>query len=48
MAHWRAVRTASVTQVPQPIYQIAIGRRKPYKTMLMPLIDALDKVNELG
>jgi tetratricopeptide (TPR) repeat protein len=38
----RPVRTASVTQVRQPIYRSAIGRWKPYEMMLQPLL------NELG
>jgi tetratricopeptide (TPR) repeat protein len=41
----RPVRTASVTQVRQPLYKSAIGRWKPYEAMLKPLIDALDNVN---
>jgi len=38
----RPVRTASVTQVRQPIYRNAIGRWKSYEMMLQPLL------NELG
>jgi tetratricopeptide (TPR) repeat protein len=37
----RPVRTASVTQVRQPIYSNAIGRWKPYEMMLRPLLDEL-------
>ena len=37
----RPVRTASVTQVRQPIYHSAIGRWKPYQAMLRPLLDEL-------
>jgi hypothetical protein len=37
----RLVRTASATQVRQPIYRSAIGRRQPYEKMLAPLLDAL-------
>ncbi|HTQ15243.1 MAG TPA: tetratricopeptide repeat protein [Rhizomicrobium sp.] len=37
----RPVRTASVTQVRQPIYGAAIGRWKPYEMMLRPLMDEL-------
>jgi len=37
----RPVRTASVTQVRQPIYSNAIGRWKPYEKMLRPLLDEL-------
>ncbi len=38
----RPVRTASATQVRQPIYKTSIGRWKPYQNLLMPLL------NELG
>ena len=37
----RAVRTASVMQVRQPIYRSSIGRWRPYARMLTPLLDAL-------
>jgi len=37
----RAVQTASVWQVRQPIYQSSIGRWKRYEKHLGPLIDAL-------
>jgi tetratricopeptide (TPR) repeat protein len=37
----RPVRTASVTQVRQPIYRNAVGRWKPYERMLRPLLDEL-------
>jgi tetratricopeptide (TPR) repeat protein len=37
----RPVRTASASQVRQPMYQSAIGRWKPYKQWLGPLIEAL-------
>ncbi|MGH6870175.1 MAG: tetratricopeptide repeat-containing sulfotransferase family protein [Rhizomicrobium sp.] len=37
----RPVRTASVTQVRQPIYATAIGRWKSYEMMLQPLTDEL-------
>jgi LPS sulfotransferase NodH len=37
----RTVRTASATQVRQPIYQTAVGRSAPYRAMLTPLLDAL-------
>jgi tetratricopeptide (TPR) repeat protein len=37
----RPVRTASVTQVRQPIYRNSIGRGKPYEMMLRPLLDEL-------
>lgn len=38
----RPVRTASMVQVRQPIYQSAIGRWRPYKDWLGPLFAALD------
>jgi hypothetical protein len=37
----RSVRTASATQVRQPLYRGAIGRAQPYAAMLGPLIEAL-------
>jgi tetratricopeptide (TPR) repeat protein len=37
----RPVRTASATQVRQPIYQRAVGRWRPYARMLGPLLKAL-------
>ena len=37
----RPVRTASVNQVRQPIYRSAIGRWRPYKAMLGPLLAEL-------
>jgi tetratricopeptide (TPR) repeat protein len=37
----RQVRTASVTQVRQPLYATAVGRWKTYETHLGPLIEAL-------
>jgi hypothetical protein len=37
----RPVRTASVTQVRQPIYSSAIGRWRVYEAQLGPLLDAL-------
>ena len=37
----RPVRTASVAQVRQPIYGSSIGRWRPYKHLLRPLIEAL-------
>ena len=37
----RPVRTASTVQVRQPICQSAIGRWRPYKDMLGPLLEAL-------
>jgi tetratricopeptide (TPR) repeat protein len=37
----RPVRTASVTQVRQPIYRSAIGRWEPYRQFLGPLLEGL-------
>jgi tetratricopeptide (TPR) repeat protein len=37
----RAVRTASASQVRQPIYKSSIGRWRPYAALLQPLIEAL-------
>jgi tetratricopeptide (TPR) repeat protein len=37
----RAVRTASATQVRQPLYATAVGRWRPYAKMLQPLLDEL-------
>lgn len=37
----RAVRTASVTQVRQPIYTSSVERWRPYEPFLGPLLDAL-------
>jgi tetratricopeptide (TPR) repeat protein len=37
----RSVRTASATQVRQPLYRSAVGRAQPYAAMLGPLIEAL-------
>ncbi|SEC97104.1 Tfp pilus assembly protein PilF [Rhizobiales bacterium GAS191] len=39
----RTVRTASATQVRQPIYRDAVGRSRPYAAMLAPLLEALGK-----
>ncbi|MGC9239885.1 MAG: sulfotransferase [Acidithiobacillus sp.] len=38
----RAVRTASVNQVRQPLYQRAVGRWKIHAEALQPLLDVLD------
>jgi tetratricopeptide (TPR) repeat protein len=38
----RLVKTASVTQVRQPIYSRSVGRWKHYQTTLAPLLDVLD------
>ncbi len=38
----RPVLTASMVQVRQPIYQSAIGRWRPYRGWLGPLLAALD------
>jgi len=40
----RGVRTASSTQVRQPIYRHAIGRWRRYEEFLQPLLQALDVV----
>jgi tetratricopeptide (TPR) repeat protein len=37
----RPIRTASFTQVRQPIYTSSIGRSRPYREMLGPLVKAL-------
>ena len=42
----RVVRTASVLQVRQPIYQSAIGRWKRYEAILGPLLEVLRQVFE--
>jgi tetratricopeptide (TPR) repeat protein len=39
--HKRAIRTASVTQVRQPIYSSSVERWRPYEKFLGPLLDAL-------
>ena len=38
----RSVRTASVTQVRQPIYRNSVGRWRAYGHLLQPLLQALD------
>ena len=38
----RPVRTSSVTQVRQPIYSDSVGRWRPYKNLLGPLLEALN------
>jgi hypothetical protein len=37
----RPVRTASAAQVRQPIYKSSVGRWRPYKHLLRPLLEAL-------
>lgn len=37
----RAIRTASVNQVRQPVFKTSVGRWKPYAAQLKPLLDAL-------
>jgi tetratricopeptide (TPR) repeat protein len=37
----RPVRTSSVAQVRQPIYQSSVGRWRPYREQLRPLLDEL-------
>jgi hypothetical protein len=45
----RSVRTASLTQVRQPIYTTSVERWRRYEKHLQPLIDALgDLVPEQG
>jgi tetratricopeptide (TPR) repeat protein len=39
--HKRSIRTASVTQVRQPIYNSSVERWRPYEKHLGPLLDAL-------
>jgi tetratricopeptide (TPR) repeat protein len=39
--HKRSIRTASVTQVRQPIYKSSVERWRPYEKFLGPLLDAL-------
>jgi tetratricopeptide (TPR) repeat protein len=39
--HKRSIRTASVTQVRQPIYSSSVERWRPYEKHLGPLLDAL-------
>jgi tetratricopeptide (TPR) repeat protein len=39
----RPVRTASATQVRQPVYQSAVGRGRRYGTKLAPLLETLGK-----
>jgi tetratricopeptide (TPR) repeat protein len=38
----RPVQTASVTQVRRPIYHDSVGRWRPYRDLLRPLLDALE------
>jgi Flp pilus assembly protein TadD len=40
----RPVRTASMIQVRQPIYRASVGRSRPYRVLLRPLLDALESV----
>ncbi|MBK9161023.1 MAG: tetratricopeptide repeat protein [Nitrosomonadales bacterium] len=40
----RAIRTASVTQVRQPIYSSSVERWRPYEKHLGPLLDALGEL----
>jgi hypothetical protein len=39
--HKRSIRTASVTQVRQPIYSSSVERWRPYEKHLGPLLEAL-------
>ena len=38
----RAVRTASISQVRQPLYRSSIGRWKEYESFLQPLLESLE------
>jgi tetratricopeptide (TPR) repeat protein len=38
----RPVHTASVSQVRRPIYRDSVGRWRPYRDLLQPLLDALE------
>jgi tetratricopeptide (TPR) repeat protein len=38
----RSVKTASASQVRQPIYRSSVDRWRPYEKMIEPLLDALD------
>lgn len=38
----RQIRTASLTQVREPIYGSSVERWKPYEAFLSPLIEALE------
>ena len=42
--HKRSVRTASVTQVRQPIYSGSVERWRHYEQQLTPLLDALGEL----
>jgi tetratricopeptide (TPR) repeat protein len=44
----RPVRTASSAQVRRPLYRSSIGRWRPYKKMLRPLLAALDGAASLS
>ncbi len=37
----RPVRTASVAQVRQPVYRSSVGRARPTRELLQPLLDAI-------
>jgi tetratricopeptide (TPR) repeat protein len=43
----RPVRTASATQVRQPIYKSAVGRWRPYQAFLAPLLHELGAANAI-
>jgi tetratricopeptide (TPR) repeat protein len=43
----RPVRTASATQVRQPVYQSSVGRWRPYRTFLAPLLQELGVANAI-
>ena len=39
----RAVRTASFDQVRQPLYQSSVGRHRPYRRWLEPMVQAMEQ-----
>jgi hypothetical protein len=43
----RPVRTASATQVRQPVYTSSVGRWRPYRAFLAPLLQELGVANAI-
>jgi hypothetical protein len=43
----RPVRTASATQVRQPVYKTAVGRWRPYQAFLAPLLQELGVASDI-
>jgi tetratricopeptide (TPR) repeat protein len=43
----RPVRTASATQVRQPVYKSSVGRWRPYRTFLAPLLQELGIADDI-